>query len=382
MSDSASNKFGFGSGAGVKEDKVQSPLEEKVVTDSVDEPNVNVLEENNLDEEYVDKRSITIALVRNDSLYRKANSRALAARRDYIGSSVNSSRILSSRKEEIEAYLPSIIGVAPNDPNFMTRVKNYFNNIQIPIDEIGKTFDCSFVYKTKRDYLNILKKEQAIEDKYNAVGKNNQRLLIEALKTKIYELDILESTKHKYGRPVNVEDYLMYRHCLLYNDVCKEMALVNSDRSIRFYFKDDKKEKEKLRKLRLEANQAKRNFVACIADNTLFDAMYVQYCVFKGLPIISSIMEDDIVKEQNLDKFSSEDPAKFNKMFNDKDIKLKATIEQLISRGELIRLSHNQNITTNEGVFLGQNMNDVVAWFKNPENTAVVNAYYNKLKNI
>ena len=46
----------------------------------------------NLTEEYVDKRSVTIALVRNESLYRKANSRALAARRDYIGSSVNSSR--------------------------------------------------------------------------------------------------------------------------------------------------------------------------------------------------------------------------------------------------------------------------------------------------
>ena len=378
MSNSASNKFGFTSDAGVKEDKVQSPVGETVV----EEPKTSINNDAYLDEEYLDKRTVTIALVRNDSLYRKANSRALAARRDYIGSSVNSSRTLSSRKDEIEAYLPSIIGVAPNDPNFMTRVKNYFNNIQIPVDEVGKVFDVSFIYKTKRDYLAILKKEQAIEDKYNAVGKNNQRLLKEALKTKLYELDVLESTKHKYGRPVNVEDYLMYRHCLLYNDVCKETALINSDPSIRFYFKDDQKEKAKLKKLRLEANQAKRNFVACIADNTLFEAMYIQYCVHKGLPIVSSLMEDDIIKEQNLDKFSSDDPSKFNKMFNDKDIKLKATIEQLISRGELVRLSHNQNIMTNEGTFLGQNMNEVVAWFNNPDNTSVVNAYLNKLKNI
>lgn len=378
MSNSASNKFGFTSDAGVKEDKVQSPVGETIA----EEPKTSINDDASLDEEYLDKRTVTIALVRNDSLYRKANSRALAARRDYIGSSVNSSRTLSSRKDEIEAYLPSIIGVAPNDPNFMTRVKNYFNNIQIPVDEVGKVFDVSFIYKTKRDYLAILKKEQAIEDKYNAVGKNNQRLLKEALKTKLYELDVLESTKHKYGRPVNVEDYLMYRHCLLYNDVCKETALINSDPSIRFYFKDDQKEKAKLKKLRLEANQAKRNFVACIADNTLFEAMYIQYCVHKGLPIVSSLMEDDIIKEQNLDKFSSDDPSKFNKMFNDKDIKLKATIEQLISRGELVRLSHNQNIMTNEGVFLGQNMNEVVAWFNNPDNTSVVNAYLNKLKNI
>ena len=379
MSNSTKMQFGFGSDSGVKEENVQSPVEEKVVHQTV--VNESTVDES-LDEEYVDKRSVTIALVRNESLYRKANSRALAARRDYIGSSVNSSRTLSSRKDEIEAYLPSIIGVAPNDPNFMTRVKNYFNNIQIPIDELGKTFDTSFIYNKKKDYLNIVKKEQAIEDKYQAVGKNNQRLLKEALKVKLYELDLLESTKHKFGRPVNVEDYLMYRHCLLYNDVCKEMSLINSDPSIRFYFKDDQKEKEKLRKFRLEANTAKRNFVACISDNTLFDAVYIQYCITKGLPIISSLAEDSIVKEQNLDKFSSEDPVKFNKIYNDKDIRLKATIEQLIARGELIRLSHNQNIMTNEGVFLGQNMNEVVAWFNNPENGNIVNAYYNKLKNI
>lgn len=379
MSNSTKMQFGFGSDSGVKEENVQSPVEEKVVPQTA--VNESTVDES-LDEEYVDKRSVTIALVRNESLYRKANSRALAARRDYIGSSVNSSRTLSSRKDEIEAYLPSIIGVAPNDPNFMTRVKNYFNNIQIPIDELGKTFDTSFIYNKKKDYLNIVKKEQAIEDKYQAVGKNNQRLLKEALKVKLYELDLLESTKHKFGRPVNVEDYLMYRHCLLYNDVCKEMSLINSDPSIRFYFKDDQKEKEKLRKFRLEANTAKRNFVACISDNTLFDAVYIQYCITKGLPIISSLAEDSIVKEQNLDKFSSEDPVKFNKIYNDRDIKLKATIEQLIARGELIRLSHNQNIMTNEGVFLGQNMNEVVAWFNNPENGNIVNAYYNKLKNI
>lgn len=379
MSNSTKMQFGFGSDSGVKEENVQSPVEEKVVPQTA--VNEDTVDES-LDEEYVDKRSVTIALVRNESLYRKANSRALAARRDYIGSSVNSSRTLSSRKDEIEAYLPSIIGVAPNDPNFMTRVKNYFNNIQIPIDELGKTFDTSFIYNKKKDYLNIVKKEQAIEDKYQAVGKNNQRLLKEALKVKLYELDLLESTKHKVGRPVNVEDYLMYRHCLLYNDVCKEMSLINSDPSIRFYFKDDQKEKEKLRKFRLEANTAKRNFVACISDNTLFDAVYIQYCITKGLPIISSLAEDSIVKEQNLDKFSSEDPVKFNKIYNDKDIRLKATIEQLIARGELIRLSHNQNIMTNEGVFLGQNMNEVVAWFNNPENGNIVNAYYNKLKNI
>lgn len=379
MSNSVKPQFGFGTKAQDKEENTIQ--EEKLITSPVEGIESEV-EDIDLDNEYTDRRSVTIALVKNYSLYRRANDKAIANRRDYIGSSINSSTVLSSNKVEVETYFPALLGEAPNSPTFITRVKQYLNNIQIPVDEIGKTFDTTFIYNTKRDYLKVLKKEEAIEDKYNAVPKNNLKLLKEALKEKIYELNLLESSKCKLGRPMNVTDYLMYRHCLLYNDVAKDMALINSDANIRFYFKDDKKEKEKLRKLRLEANKAKQNFVACIADNTLFEAMYIQYCVTKGLPVISALAEDDFIKEQNLDKFSTEDPVKFNKIFKNSDIKLMGTIEKLIARGELIRLPHNQNIMTSEGQYLGANMSEVIAWFKNPDNTGIVTAYYNKLKNI
>lgn len=380
MSDSIKPQFGFTAKAKDKEETVNSPVGEDMQPQAVAPVNTEVDE--SLDKEYVDRRTVTIALVRNYSLYRRVNDKALANRRDFIGSSINSSTVLSSNKTEIETYFPALLGIAPNHQDFITRVKTYLNNIQIPVDELGKTFDCSFIYNTKRDYLKVLKREEAIEEKYQSVGKNNLRVLKEALKEKIYELNLLESSKCTMGRPVNLTDYLMYRHCLLYNDVAKDMAFINSDPSIRFYFKDDKKEKEKARKLRIAANEAKRNFIACIADNTMFEAMYIQYCITKGLPVISSLAEDEIIKEQNLDKFSSEDPAKFNKLYANKDIKLIGTIEKLIARGELIRLPHNQNIMTSEGQYLGANMNEVLSWFKNSENTSIVNAYYNKLKNI
>lgn len=380
MSDSSQVKFAFGSKTENKEENVNSPVEE-TTEEKVIVP-VNTTYDEDLDKEYTDRRSVTIALVRNYSLYRRVNDKALANRRDFIGSSINSSATLSSNKEEIETYFPALLGVAPNNPDFITRVKNYLNNIQVSVDELGKTFDCSFIYNTKKDYLAVLKKEEAIEEKYQAVNKNNIRVLKEALKEKIYELNLLESSKCKLGRPINLTDYLMYRHCLLYNDVAKDMALINSDPSIRFYFKDDKKEKDKARKLRLAANLAKKNYIECIADNTMFEAMYIQYCLTKGLPIISSLAEDDLIKEQNLDKFSIEDPVKFNKLFGNKDIRLVGTIEKLIARGELIRIPHSQNVMTSEGQFVGANMNEVLSWFKDPENTSIVNAYYNKLKNI
>lgn len=355
------------------------------VEETVDDVNSSVSAENKEEDEndeYVDIRNVTIMLVKNYSLYRKANDKVLAKRKDFIGSSIYASRILSANKEEVDTYFPNIIGLSPADPNFITRVKQYLNNIRVSVDELGRSFDISFHYYHKKDYYHIKKEEERIEKIYQNTNRQDITKLRAALKEKITKLNALESTKCKLGYPINVDDYLMYRHCLLYNDVAKDIAFVNTDSNIRFYFKDDQKEAEKLRKFRLEVNKAKSNYVSCLADNTLFDAVYTQFCVVNNMPVISSLAENRLDREIKLDKFSIEEPVKFNKIFNNKDVKLIASIEMLIARGELLRSQYNQNITSPDGDFIGANMNEAVAWFKNTENNSVVNALMNKLKNI
>ena len=373
-------QFGFGKSDAEnreqKVDKSNSPVEGTQPVSKQDKP------EEDLEEEYTDRRTITISLVKNYSLYRKVNDKVLPKRKDYIGGSIKSSRTLSSNKEEVDTYFPNIIGLSPNDPNFISRVKQYLNNIRIPVDELGRTFDISFHYFHKKDYYKIKAEEEKIEEVYQYANRQNIKNLREALNEKINRLHILESTKCRLGYPINVDEYLMYRHCLLYNDVAKDVALINSDSNIRFYFKDDQKEAEKLRKYRLEVNKAKANYVACLADNDLFDAIYTQYCVQNSLPVISSLAKDRLEREIEIDKFSTNEPIKFNKIFNNKDIRLIANIEKLVARGELIRSQYNQNISTPDGEFIGANIGEAVSYFKNPENTSIVNAFINKLKNI
>lgn len=345
--------------------------------------NVTTKEENtDGDKEYTEYRKVTIMLVKNYSLYRKANDKVLPNRKDYIGSSINSSRVLAANKQEVDTYFPNILGISPTDPNFIMRVKQYLNNIKIAVDELGKTFDISFHYNKKEDYYKIKSAEEKIENEYIATPKRDIHEINVAIKSKVTKLNVLESTKCALGYPINVEDYLMYRHCLLYNDIAKDISQINGNSNIRFYFKDEQKEAEKLRKYRTEVTKAKSNYVTCLADNALFDAVYIQYCVMSNLPVISSLAESKLDKEIKLDKFSAEEPVKFNKICANKDVKLIANIELLIARGELIRSQYNQNITTPEGEFIGSNMNEAVAWFKNVENTSYVNAYLNKLKNI
>lgn len=348
----------------------------------VEEVKVDGVRDKELEEQYTDNRSVTIALVKNYSLYRKVNDKVLPKKTNYIGSSYYSSQILSSNKTEVETYFPALLGISPNNESFVTRVKNWLNNIQVSVDELGKTFNTSFVYNHKRDYYRIKEKEDRIEEIYQAADKTNIKKLKEALKEKITSINTLESSKCLLGHPVNLEDYLLYRHCLLYNDVAKELSLINSDQNIRFYFKDDKKEADKAKKLNLEKVKAKENYIKCYGDPELFEAVYIQYCVMNNMSVLHAIGEDKLKQELTLDKFSTEDPIKFNKICNNKDCKLIGTIEKLIARGELIRLNHNQNITTVDGQFIGSNMGEAISWFKNPENSSFVNAYYNKLNTI
>ena len=336
--------------------------------------------EEELNRPYTEKRSVTIALITNYSFYRKTNDKSLPKRRDFIGSSIRSSRTLSSNKDEVAAYFPAIIGVASNNENFTTRVKQYLNNIQIEISELGKTFDCSFNWRHKKDYYAFKAEEELIENTYRSVNRQNLQELKKALEARITDLNNLESRKYAFGSPVDVEDYIKYRHCLLYREIAKDTALINSDPALRFYFKDDQKEAELLQRRRLEVNNAKRNYIQAVGDDELFSAIYIQYCVAVGMPLLDGTLKDRIEKEIELDKYSIEEPVKFNKMFNDKDLKIKSFIETLIARGEFVRASDNQNISTPTGDFIGANMKEAVLWYKNPVNEKTVLAYKNKLK--
>lgn len=353
----------------------QAPKADKVLTSKEQK-------QEELDKPFTYKRSITVSLIQNYSLYRKANDKVLPKKRDYIGSSIRSSQVLASNRAEVEAYFPQLLGISVNNENFVTRLKQYLNNIQVPVNELGVTFDCSFRFNHKRDYFAFKAREEEIEMVYKKANKQSTKDLRAALAIKINDLNNLESEQYAVGSPVNITDYILYRHCLLYRDVAKDTALINCDPFVRFYLKDDAKDKERQQKLRQEINNAKRNYIEVIGDDEMFDAVYIQYCVVAGLPIVNSLLSEKIDKENQLDKFSTSEPVKFNSIVKDRDLRIKSLIELLIARGEFVRSQFNQNITTQDGEFIGANMKEAIAWAKNPENENVLAAFKNKLKYI
>lgn len=333
-----------------------------------------------LDQEYIDKRSVTIALVHNYSAYRKANLKVLGQRVETIGSSIQSSRILSSNAEEVNTYFPALIGLSPTNPEFITRVKAWLSNIHFVISEGDAKLNTTFIYRHKSDYLKIKEQEDKINAIYDKVDRANTANIREALKQKINSLNTLESTKYKYGRPENLEDYLMYRHCLVYRDVAKDTALINSDPTLRFYIKDEAREAEKQRKLTDEKVKAMRNFVELSSNDAKLHAVYIAICVQKNDVITNALLRDKNEKSAVIMDYVNTNPDKFNRLVNDKNVELKAFIETLIARGELVRSEYNQQISTADGAFIGANINEAIAWFENPNNKDVRAAFENKLK--
>ena len=333
-----------------------------------------------LNEPYLDKRTVVIAPVQVYSAYRNANKASIGPRRTVIGSSVNSSRVLSANKGEVEAYFPELIGLSPSNPEFTTHVKGYLNNISFNVNEQGTPLNISFYYNHKSDYLKIKAEEDKINAKRDLVARNNVSAIKEAVKVWVNEINQLETTKHLYGHPENVEHYLMYRHCLLYRDVAKDTALINSDPSIRFYIRDENKEAERAKRLIDERKKAMRNFLALEASDKKTDAVYLQMIVNTGGSVGEAMMRSKDEKTSALMSYINDSPDKFNSLCEDKNVEMKAFIEALIARGELVRPEFNQQISTADGTFIGSNITEAVAYFNNPKNESVLEVYKNKFK--
>lgn len=333
-----------------------------------------------LNSPYTDKRTVTIAPVQQFSAYRRANIKSMPPRRNIIGSSISSTRILSSNKDEVEKYFPQIIGISPNNPEFVTRVKAYLSNISFNVQDAGSTLNISFTYDKKKDYLTIKEKEEKINAKRESVARNNTAAIKEAVKVWTQEINDLESEKAKYGHPDNIEEYLLYRHCLLYRDVAKDISLINSDSSLRFYIRDENKEAERAKRLVDERRKAMRNFLALESSDKKRNAVFIQMTVNNGGNIAEAMMKTPDQQVSALMTYLNDSPDKFNDLFEDKNVEMKSFIEALIARGELIRPEFNQQISTADGTFIGSNMNEAVAYFNNPTNKPVLEAMQNKYK--
>ena len=360
------------------------------------------------------KRNINIYWSISVNQYANANKKILVEPPRKIGTSLTAVSKMLANAEEQKVLMPDIIGISPHSMEWNKVLTNYWNSFGIEIPSNGKKLDIGFTYDfldiTKTPYItkinaNLDSDKQLKNDndlaKYitNLLDKIESEFQIELAKTnkikdsrsqvetlnnlynvKYRKIIQIEAMHYKLGIPNNIDDYLIYRYCLVYGDVANEFALVSrSPKKIRFYLqsKEDIERIESTRQ-KLEENRME-TFIKIIQDSDKVDN--VLYALGKGSEIITA---KPTTKHTLLNKISSDNPKRFISIVNDPNLTTKGQIEKYISNSILKRLDNSEMIvdTLDPAKIIGNNMDEAITYFKNSDKRADVSQYVSKYKGI
>lgn len=185
------------------------------------------------------------------------------------------------------------------------------------------------------------------------------------------ELDI---TVDEDGNPHNVMDYITYKWCKKHRQVADSKEEMEKTTGKKFYIYDPTRDllmqnaKIKIKK------EADKEFIKISSD--LAKMKRVLRLLGKG---VNPEKLQSLEVENNLYDLKDKEPAKFLKIVKDKDLDLRAEIEEMVSKNVLRKIG-NQYIYGDET--LGENIKDTIVYFKNKKNSGAVNAMRAQLKEV
>jgi len=323
-------------------------------------------------------RSITILRKEGGSAYYRRNAKFIPEGKIKIGSSINSIVRLKSNMAELNAYMPSILGCSVNDPKYSERLDLWFNNISKLVPETGLNLEVGFIYNDKVAMNSIIEVEKRILATFTKAKKVNSKDRDLAFKVRDASIIELERTKYKYGFPINVSDYMLWRYCLEYGDIANDIALINKTGGIRFYIYDPAQEayKEKIEfDIRKEAS--------IIYVKLLDLPSKVEQILWVYLSANTDVAGmSEIDKFKSIETLSKVNPSTFIRLYKDVSIGIKADIERMIHYNILKRLDNTNVIVDEYNDVIGNDMSQAIVFFKNVErNKARITALTSKLKN-
>lgn len=247
-------------------------------------------------------------------IYRKPNTTSLPdevfldAKRK-IGSifNANGKPLIGLSLDEIKKYMPSVIGVADTDPTFYKQVDRYFLNISINVPTEGTKLDVT-------------------------VDSN--------------------------GNPVNIVDWVKFKYVKAYPYCAENQHSIG--RKHKFYILDRQEELDKQHVESTTRKEAYRVFLGLDEKKKNYLLTLLGYKVE---------LLDEKTKEISLEKEVNNDPSLFMSLANDKNLELKALVEDLIS-AEVLRRIGTAIINGDETI--GQTVDEAIVYLKDKKNSDVL----------
>lgn len=265
-----------------------------------------------------------------------------------IGSAYRNKAILRGlTPEEEKRWLPLIIGVNSDSPEWSKKTEDYWIHIskEVPLGD-GVKLEVGLFYENEEDYET---------DEKSAKDKNGVTL-------------------NPKGNPIDVVDYILWRYCLLYNKVANNFEDIGKSANIDFYLYSKQREiKEKALafNIRKEATQllfsnlSDRNWVNFILRLFVQEDKSGKYTI-QELETI-----DDSEKDVALEEYMMKNPTKFLAWGKDKNLKLRSDLELWIAQGLLSRVPNTQSVS-HDGVTIGNTTEEVMVFLNNPKNKGIL----------
>lgn len=339
------------------------------------------------------QRNVTLNWLLNPTAFEVINKDSLVALTRPLGTAVNPVNKMLARSEEMEMLLPDILGTSPNSNsgNWQAAVSNYWHNFGLEVSASGKRFDTSLTF----DLFDI-RRQKYIDELIARLGLNKVKKDEAGVETPIYSAEekleafadhvmteIPEEIKYRYCHPVNVEDYLAWRYCLLSSSVGNDpevMVKPGTDGElkstrIQFYLVDDAtiaKQKADSQKIRNKAVTLLSKVIT-EKDSSKIDNILISANKVGDLNELKALTKDD--KQGLLFDLSTNSPKEFIQVVEDKTLEAVAEVKKFIM-ASFIRQLPNSSIhvdASDATKVLGNSVGEVVSYLAAPVNAAYTN---------
>lgn len=243
--------------------------------------------------------------------------------------------------EEVKLLLPQIIDIQPEDREFRTKVRNFFQDISTPVPyERGTELEIGLELDNDKPVTHFIEKE--IEP---AMG------------------DKPAKTKKIYNMPIDPEQYIRYRHALGHPHVASTPELAKGNQTVDYFIEDPEKV---LSSNVNSADYADKAFSLFMQLKSEPDKVKMILSLLRmeiprkvvGQPIIvDKLSEEERVLA--LRKLAMSKPAMFLKIAEDKELRFKYLLDELISV-QLLKRAGSSILVTQSGEPLGSNDSEAI----------------------
>ena len=183
----------------------------------------------------------------------------------------------------------------------------------------------------------------------------------------------LEIGVHEDGSPITIMDYIKYNFAIKHPYVALTKQEMNTDVTKKFYIQDlTREDKVKNNSIRLKKD-ADKEFIK--VSSNLDNMKRILRLMSNSNP--ARMTEDQI--ENSLYEIKNSDPKRFITIATDKNLEMKAEIEEMISAGVLRKIG-NQIIFIDE--ILGDTTEDTIIHLKDKKNSGKLLILQAKLKEL